>query len=377
MDRKALGLTITAMIMVVCSMGSNGLVEPARATQTVINVDVSFFYDRLAPYGDWREHPTWGWVWCPRNVGVDWRPYTLGHWVYTDDYGWLWESDEDWGWACFHYGRWDWDNDLGWFWVPGSYWGPAWVAWRTGPGFIGWCPLPPPVHWRPNVGLEFGSVDLEALPARRWVFVETRFFDMPRLHEHLQLVSRSVTLLPETRAVVRFESIDGRIVDRAFSAGQIEEFTHRPVTHFRVRHVDSPPAIRVFREHDGEIAVFGPRIRSGPAGLVPPQPGELERRQRAERSQLQEQQRAEQFRQQERHQAERGAPGVGEERLQRRLEAERQALQGEHERQQRLLENRHQRQREELGSPQARSNEFGSPGRFAGVPEQRGRGLRR
>ncbi len=115
-------------------------------------IDIGFFYDRLAPYGDWRQHAQWGWVWSPRGVPINWRPYTYGHWVYTDDYGWLWESDEDWGWACFHYGRWDWDDEFGWFWVPGSYWGPAWVAWRTGPGVIGWCPLPPPVRWRGRSG---------------------------------------------------------------------------------------------------------------------------------------------------------------------------------------------------------------------------------
>jgi hypothetical protein len=378
------------MTVVVCGTASNSFAALAPATEAVTNVDIGFFYDRLAPYGDWRQHARWGWVWCPRDVAVGWRPYTLGHWVYTDDYGWLWESDEDWGWACFHYGRWDWDDDLGWFWVPGSYWGPAWVAWRTSPGlgsptpnsalgvpFIGWCPLPPLVRWQPNVGLAFHGVDLDDIPSRRWVFVESRFFDMPRLHEHILLVSRNVTLIRETRTVVRFESIDGRIVNRAFSNREIEGFTHRPVTHLRVRHVDNPAAMRVFRERDGEIALFTPRIQRGAAGLVPPGPGEFERRQEAERAQLQEHQRAEQLRQQERHEAERAAPGVRREQLQQQQEAERRALQSEHARQQRQLESRQFRQREESGGHQARSNVFGSPGRFAETPGPQGRGSRR
>ena len=298
------------------------------------------------------------------RVAVDWRPYTLGHWVYTDDFGWLWDSDEDWGWACFHYGRWDWDDDFGWFWAPGSHWGPGWVAWRTSPGFIGWCPLPPEVRWRAGVGLEFGNMDLDDIPARQWAFVETRFFDEPRLHEHILLMSRNVTLLNETRTFARFESVDGRIVNRGISARQIEEVTRRPVTHFRVRQVDSPAAMRLARERDGEIAVFSPRIREGSTGVVPPGPGELERRQRAEQTQLHEQQRAEQARQQERHQAERAAPGMDGDQLQRRQEAERRELQAEHERQSRLLQNRHEQQRGELQRPER-------------MPEQRGRGMRR
>ena len=410
MNRTAMGLIIAAMVVLPSSF--NALVEPVQAQgvgspvapfrdweplpnanfgvgepQPGVSIDIGFFYDRLAPYGNWREHPPWGWVWSPRGVPVNWRPYTFGHWVFTDDYGWLWESDEDWGWACFHYGRWDWDDEFGWFWVPGSYWGPAWVAWRTGPGFIGWCPLPPPVRWRAGVGLDFGGFDLDEIPAWQWVFVDTTFFDAPRLHDHIFLPSRNVIFLRETRSIVRFESVGGRIVNRAFSDRDIEAFTHRPVPHFRVRHVDSPSAMRTSRERDGEVSVFNPRIGRGPAGLTPPGPGELERRQKAERSQLQEQQRAELSRQEERHRTERAAPGANTEQLQGRHEAERQALQGEHERQRQTLENRHMRERQESAGPPARASEPARPqaranapaggGRFAGTPEAQGRGTRR
>jgi hypothetical protein len=72
--------------------------QPATAAVTV---DLAFFHDRLALYGDWIQHPCYGWVWHPTVVEVGWRPYTDGHWVLTDDYGSLWESDYDWGWAPF------------------------------------------------------------------------------------------------------------------------------------------------------------------------------------------------------------------------------------------------------------------------------------
>jgi hypothetical protein len=375
MGRKGTSpISAAAAMSVLWTIVLAGFAAPVQATRTSIDVDVGFFYDRLVPYGDWREHPAWGAVWSPRGMPVDWRPYTLGHWVYTDDFGWVWDSDLEWGWACFHYGRWGWDDSFGWFWIPGSHWGPAWVAWRAGPDlgsptqgsalggpFIGWCPLPPTVRWQAGVGLALGDADLDDIPPWQWVFVETRFFDAPRLREHVVLVSRNVTVFRETRNVTRFENIDGRIVNNSISVRQIEESTHRPVERFRVRHVDNAAAMRLPRERDGEIALFTPQVRGGPVGVAPPQSGELERRHRAEREQLQEQQRAEQSHQQERHQAERARPGAGTEQLQQRQETERGALQSEHQRQQRLLENRQQRERGELQRPEGR-------------PEQRGRG---
>jgi hypothetical protein len=365
MNRQSVSQGIVAVVLLITGvMGLGGFPQAARATEVGPVIDIGFFYDRLAPYGDWAERAPYGWVWYPRHVSMDWRPYTVGHWVYTDDYGWLWDSDEPWGWACFHYGRWGWESNLGWFWVPGSYWAPAWVVWRTGPDFIGWCPLPPAVGWQASVGLELHGLDLDDLPARRWVFVETRYFDTPRLHRHIMLVDRNLAFMRETRAAVRFERIDGRIVNRPLSTRQVEEFTHRRVERFRVRHVESPAAMRAARERAGEINMFSPRVQRGPAGVVPPQRGELERRQSAQRAQLQEQQQAERRRQEQRHQAERAAPHMGAEPLHRQQEAERQALQAEHQRQQRTLENRQRQERQ-------------TPGHPAGTPPAQGRGERR
>lgn len=116
------------------------------------NVSFQTFYDQLGDQGNWVQTNDYGYVWQPGQVSGDWRPYTNGHWVYTDA-GWTWVSDEPWGWATYHYGRWVNLDDEGWCWVPGYTWAPAWVSWRYGGGYAGWAPLPPET----SLGIDFGG----------------------------------------------------------------------------------------------------------------------------------------------------------------------------------------------------------------------------
>ncbi|MFL5451226.1 MAG: DUF6600 domain-containing protein [Myxococcales bacterium] len=100
------------------------------------------FHEGLDGYGRWVETPEYGVVWQPASVGYSWHPYWDGRWVWTEA-GWTWVSTEPWGWATYHYGRWAYLSGPGWIWLPGRVWAPAWVAWRYGDGFAGWCPLGP------------------------------------------------------------------------------------------------------------------------------------------------------------------------------------------------------------------------------------------
>jgi hypothetical protein len=104
------------------------------------------FESALDPYGTWLDDPNYGRVWVPspEEVGSDFEPYeTGGQWVPSNDYGFTWVSDWDWGWGPFHYGRWACLNGSMWAWVPGTIWGPAWVNWRYGGGYVGWSPMAP------------------------------------------------------------------------------------------------------------------------------------------------------------------------------------------------------------------------------------------
>src|SRR5215469_11148181 len=116
--------------------------RPDSGTQQSYDV----FYQGLQSGGHWFEDPTYGEVWQPDVAASDgnWRPYSDGHWAYTDQ-GWTWISNEDFGWATYHYGRWVRRSDTGWVWIPGSRWAPAWVSWRESNDHVGWAPLPPEV----------------------------------------------------------------------------------------------------------------------------------------------------------------------------------------------------------------------------------------
>ena len=119
--------------------------------------DAGYFYDSLAPYGNWVTVAGYGLCWQPTVVvgNHGWRPYgDRGRWLYTDS-GWYWQSDYSWGWAAFHYGRWTREANLGWVWVPNRVWGPGWVSWRSTADYAGWAPLPPSAQFNPGVGFLF------------------------------------------------------------------------------------------------------------------------------------------------------------------------------------------------------------------------------
>ena len=235
---------------------------PLRAAAADISVNVSVFHDRLAPYGEWISVSGYGTCWRPHHVVRTWRPYTAGHWVYTD-YGWTWVSYEDWGWATYHYGRWFYDSYYGWVWVPGPQWAPAYVTWRYSDDWIGWAPLPPGVE--PGV---FVNVDIAS---SSYTFVQTRYFLDRQLSGHFASVSRNAVLLRSTRNVTRYDVHGSRIVDRGVDRRQIEHVAGRRVVPLRVRDATTVTRARVATH---ALSVYRPVARRGhrqvPAFKAPP-----------------------------------------------------------------------------------------------------------
>jgi len=160
-------------------------------------VSFSFFYENLAPYGEWVDVGDYGYCWRPTGVSADWRPYTDGYWVYTDA-GWTWVSYEDYGSITYHYGRWTNVDDVGWVWVPDYEWGPAWVSWRHSDSYIGWAPLPPEAHFSFSVGFSsWVDRDYDIGP-RFYSFCDVHHFGDPVLANVIVPPEQNVTIINKT-----------------------------------------------------------------------------------------------------------------------------------------------------------------------------------
>src|SRR6266480_6091064 len=145
-----------------------------------VTVSFQLFYDELSPYGQWVNYPSTGYVWIP-DAGADFSPYsTGGHWVFTE-FGWTWVSDYSWGWAPFHYGRWNYEPAYGWMWLPGNVWAPAWVTWRSAPGYYGWAPM--------GHGRDYDNDN------DRWTFVKNGDIDRDDINRHYVDRSQNITII--------------------------------------------------------------------------------------------------------------------------------------------------------------------------------------
>ncbi len=89
---------VAPLFVPLAPFGSTGYAD-ARAQET--QADPAFFED-LAPYGVWFQHPVYGAVWQPAEIDGRWRPYQNGHWIYTRQWGWYFEASKPWGDIVFH-----------------------------------------------------------------------------------------------------------------------------------------------------------------------------------------------------------------------------------------------------------------------------------
>jgi hypothetical protein len=232
------------------------------------SVDLGFFYDDLAPYGNWIERPSHGWVWTPRAVSTSWRPYQDGHWVWTDD-GWVWISDEPYGWATYHYGRWYDDPEIGWSWVPGDQWGPSWVSWQAGADYVGWAPLPPGVSVSVSSG-GYGGYAYGIAP-EDYLFVPERDFLSPRIATYVVPRARIGGFWGQTRNYTNYRFNGGRVFNQGVPVDRFQRFG-RQVPRYQVADLGGADFKRYrggARIQGNRLAMFRPQVQKA-ARIAPP-----------------------------------------------------------------------------------------------------------
>jgi hypothetical protein len=257
MRLKSILIRSVAAVTVAFVLPAASPISPfASLAQAATNVSVSIgtFYDDLAPHGSWVSYQD-TYVFVPANISADWRPYTMGHWVYTKRYGWLWVSDEPFGWATYHYGRWGYAEDIGWYWVPGKRWAPAWVSWRRSGDYLVWAPLPPGRGGDVTVEINIGDI-----PDDYWIAVPSRNF----LDPDLSVVvinddSERVRVVQQAQPVGNVTIENNVVVNNVIDVNYVEKQTQKKVEAVAVKETDDPEQIG--KASGGEVTVFNKEIK--------------------------------------------------------------------------------------------------------------------
>ena len=212
-------------------------------TQRVTNVES--FYEPLDQYGDWIQTDDYGYVFPPRSFagGHDWKPYTDGRWIHTG-HGWTWDSNEDFGWATYHYGRWTRVERTGWVWVPGREWGPGWVSWRRGKEDCGWAPLPPESRGRHSFT---ASVDRDYdIGPSAYVFIALSNFGARSYAPVIERPERNVAIINKTVNVTNITYNNTTNNTVVYNGGPSYEVirarSKQPVENVRVNFTPQAPA---------------------------------------------------------------------------------------------------------------------------------------
>jgi hypothetical protein len=231
------------------------------------SVDLGFFYDSLASYGNWIQRPSYGWVWTPSAVDTRWRPYEDGHWVWTDQ-GWTWITDEPYGWATYHYGRWYDDPEIGWAWVPGDEWGPAWVSWQEGGDYVGWAPLPPGVDISYNSGYGggygyggYGSYDYGIGPDA-YVFVPERNFLSLSIASYVVPTVQVRSFWGRTRNYTSYRREGGRIYNQGIPIDRVQRYVGRSVPRYQIADLQTRDYRQARPRISGnQVQIFRPQVQ--------------------------------------------------------------------------------------------------------------------
>lgn len=257
-------------LFLVTALLSTLVTLPSIASADRYGTQVTLFYTDLAPYGRWVEHRIYGTVWVPASGRPDWHPYTEGRWVWTSDYGWYWDSYEEFGWATYHYGRWVLTAEYGWAWVPDDVWGPAWVDWRYSHDHVGWSPMPPEYRWSSGVFVATGVNLGEPRYARNWVFVPERDFVTLDVRSKLLPRGQVQAQLQSSMRITNYTTVNGRIVNRSIDRARIAKAANTEIKPVNVGMAGSLGAAADIRAQ-GRVPLYKPQLVS-PGSLHQQQP---------------------------------------------------------------------------------------------------------
>lgn len=254
-DREAAANTVVAEPTAIAA--TTPVVTERTETRTEKRSTASYgmFYQKLDPYGEWRETGDYGYVWQPREAeqSRDWRPYTEGRWVYSDA-GWTWVSDEPFGWATYHYGRWLRLKAVGWVWVPGDEWAPAWVSWRTNKDYVGWAPLPPEARFDRSSGIQNWADSYYDIGPDQYAFVSSNKFGDEHIRRSLVPAERNISIVIETNNVTRITFANTTIRNEGPNYEELRSRSQRPIERYRLRRQNTEAAA-IVRGDELEISV--------------------------------------------------------------------------------------------------------------------------
>src|SRR5256714_8353134 len=251
-DREAAAAASpTAVVEEAAAPPSEGVVaesDGGNRSETRSTATYGMFYEKLDPYGEWRETKDYGYVFQPREAesSRDWRPYTEGHWVYSDA-GWTWVSDEKFGWATYHYGRWVRLRRVGWVWVPGDEWAPAWVSWRSSKDYVGWAPLPPEARFDRRSGIHNWADSYYDIGPDQYSFVACNDFGAEHVRRSVVPAERNINIVIETTNVTRITLSNTTIINEGPSYDELRSRSQRPIERYRLRrerNFEGPPRVQ-------------------------------------------------------------------------------------------------------------------------------------
>ncbi|MEY2576178.1 MAG: hypothetical protein QOF80_1665 [Verrucomicrobiota bacterium] len=254
-DKEAAANTVVAEPTAITATAPGVRERTETRTEKRSTASYGMFYQKLDPYGEWRETNDYGYVWQPREAeqSRDWRPYTEGRWVYSDA-GWTWVSDEPFGWATYHYGRWMRLKRVGWVWVPGDEWAPAWVSWRTNKDYVGWAPLPPEARFDRSSGIQNWADSYYDIGPEQYSFVSSNKFGDEHVRRSLVPTDRNISIVMDTNNVTRITFANTTIMNEGPSYDELRSRSQRPIERYRLRRQNTEAAA-IVRGDELEISV--------------------------------------------------------------------------------------------------------------------------